>query len=120
MTTKIYLDFAKETTPLVIFAKQYDSDRSLTIIPLENGAPFTDEQLTSAELCIEKPDGSYVTATASVPSGREDELTVSIPAEALSVAGIAKAEIKMSSSSLELSSQLFYINIRESARGLAR
>lgn len=118
MTTEINLDFAKETTPVIVYAKQGDGDRTIAATLFQNGLPYTPTGSPSATFRIKKPDGSgAASGNASITTGqRYTVATFTIPAAALSMAGIATAEIVLTSGNNDLSTEPFYINIRESAR----
>ena len=117
MTTEINLDFAKETTPVIVYAKQGDGDRTIAATLFQNGSPYTPTGSPSATFRIKRPDGSgAASGNATLSGSRYTVATFTIPAAALSMAGIATAEIVLTSESNDLSTEPFYINIRESAR----
>lgn len=117
MTTEINLDFAKETTPVIVYAKQGDGDRTIAATLFQNGSPYTPTGSPSATFRIKRPDGSgAASGNATLSVARYTVATFTIPAVALSMAGIATAEIVLTSGSNDLSTEPFYINIRESAR----
>ena len=118
MTTEIFLDFAKETTPVIVYAKQGDGARVISATLLNNGVPYTPSGSVTATFRIKRSDGSgAASGNATLTTGtRYTVVTFTIPAAALSMAGITTAEIVLTSSNNDLSTQPFYINVRESAR----
>lgn len=118
MTTNIYLDFATESTPKVIFAKQGDSDRSVEIHPLVNGTPIIWASGMTAELHIRGADGFARTISATVTRvNGELKIIADLSASALSASGTAVAECSITSDSKVLTSESFYINVREAYPG---
>ena len=113
MTTTVYLDFAKETTPIVIFAKQNDSDRTLNVYPLINGLAPEYENGTTGELHLRRSDGTEATISATSHIGRETYFSIDLTADALSVAGMIEADFSTTYSGMRTTSQSFYINVRE-------
>lgn len=116
MTTEIFLDVARETTPIVIFAKQNDGDRSISATLLKDGLPYNPTGSLTAEFKIKRADGTGCSGNATITSGSKyTVVSFSIPTAALSVAGIAQAEIKIRTSRNYLTTESFFLNVRESA-----
>ena len=115
MTTDIYLDFATESTPKVIFAKQGDSDRSIMIHPLVRGTLMTWVSGMTAELHIHGADDSAVTISGTIgKSNGVVTVAADLSTNALSAPGMAAAECSIECDSKILTSETFYINIRPS------
>lgn len=117
MDTHIYLDFAAESAPKVLFAKQGDSDRTIVIHPLVNGVGMSYVNGMTATLNIRRPDGTTSTISGTVADNRRMTITATITSSALSVPGMAVADCSVSASRTNetavLTSESFYINVRE-------
>ena len=114
MTTNIYLDYAAETTPKVMFAKQFDSDRTVVIYPLVGGSPMLWASGITAELHVRRADGTADTIACSVGRNNgEITITADLSVSSLSVPGMAVAECSIASDQKVLTSESFYINVRE-------
>ena len=110
---KIFIDFGRHTIPTTVFAKQYDSEsRYIEIIPLNNGQKYELESGITATLQIVKPDEKVVISTCTISDG---VITEELSKQALAVNGIATAEIALYKNTAVLSSQTFYIEIKDSA-----
>ena len=110
---KIFIDFGRHTIPTTVFAKQYDSEsRYIEIIPLNNGQKYELESGITATLQIVKPDEKVVISTCTISDG---VITAELSKQALAVNGIATAEIALYKNTAVLSSQTFYIEIKDSA-----
>lgn len=110
---KIFIDFGRRTIPTTVFAKRYDSEsRYIEIMPLNNGQVYELESGVTAALQIVKPDGKVVISTCTISDG---VITAELSRQALAVDGIAVAEIALYKNTAVLSSQTFYIEIRDSA-----
>ena len=115
ITTELYLDFARETIPTVVYAKQGDVGRSITVYLLENGIALAVPAGLTAELHIAKPDGTQLSIAATFGTGRTS-VSADFSDDALSVAGYATADIAIKDGGKVLaSSQPFYILIRPAA-----
>ena len=109
----IVLDFARDTVPITVFAKQYDQKtRYVSITPLNNGASYTIGAGVTARLQMTKPDGTTVINDAIIIN---NVIKAELTAQALAAAGIAVAEIGLYKNDELLSSQLFYINVVKAA-----
>ena len=113
ITNTISLDFGRETLPIRVFAKQGDvNSRIVEITPLNLGLPMTIPAGTTARLQATKPDSTQVVNDCTISDGKiYAELTAQIQA----VAGIVVAEIGLYNGDTLLSSQIFYVNVKESA-----
>lgn len=110
---RIKLDFARSLNPITVFAKQGDANsRVIEIEPLENGETFTIPQGVIPRLQLTKPDGHTVINDAEV-NGKV--ISVLLTEQALAAAGLAIAEIALYKGNELLSSQTFYIDIKQSA-----
>ena len=111
LTHSIALDFGRDTLPITIFAKQYDKEsRFVEIVPLECGKDYTLESGVTARLQLTKPDGHTVLKTATIANG---VIKVELTEQTLAVAGTAVAEIGLYKGNSLLSSQIFYIEIKD-------
>lgn len=109
----ITLDFGRHTIPTTVFAKRYDSEsRFIKITPLNNGQSYTLDDGITATLQIIKPDGKAVISSCTISDGI---ITAELSKQALAVNGIATAEIALYKNTAILSSQTFYIEIKNSA-----
>lgn len=109
----IVLDFARDTVPITVFAKQYDQKtRYVSITPLNNGASYTIGAGVTARLQMTKPDGTTVINDATITN---NVIKAELTAQALAAAGIAVAEIGLYKNDELLSSQLFYVNVVKAA-----
>lgn len=109
----ITLDFGRNTIPTTVFAKRYDSEsRFVKITPLNNGQSYTLDDGITAALQIVKPDGKAVISDCAISDGI---ITAELSKQALAVNGIATAEIALYKDTAVLSSQTFYIEIKDSA-----
>ena len=109
----IVLDFARDTVPITVFAKQYDQHtRYVSITPLNNGASYTIGTGVTARLQMTKPDGTTVINNAQILN---NVIKAELTAQALAAAGVAVAEIGLYKNDELLSSQLFYINVVKAA-----
>lgn len=109
----IVLDFARDTVPITVFAKQYDQHtRYINITPLNNGASYTIDTGVTARLQMTKPDGTTVINDVVIAN---NVIKAELTAQALTAAGLAVAEIGLYKGNELLSSQLFYINVVKSA-----
>jgi hypothetical protein len=109
----IVLDFARDTVPITVFAKQYDQHtRYVSITPLNNGASYTIGTGVTARLQMTKPDGTTVINNAQIIN---NVIKAELTAQALAAAGVAVAEIGLYKNDELLSSQLFYINVVKAA-----
>ena len=110
---KIFIDFGRHTIPTTVFAKRYDSEsRYIEIMPLNNGQKYELESGITAALQIVKPDEKVVISPCTISDG---VITAELSKQALAVDGIAVAEIALYKNTAVLSSQTFYIEIRDSA-----
>lgn len=113
VTQSILLDFGKDTVPITVFAKQYDTkSRFLEITPLNKGQNYILESGTTARLQLTKPDGTTVINDAVIEDGI---ITAELTQQALAAAGTAIAEIGLYTGETFLSSQIFYIEIEKAA-----
>lgn len=109
----IVLDFARDTVPITVFAKQYDQHtRYINITPLNNGASYTIDTGVTARLQMTKPDGTTVINDVVIAN---NVIKAELTAQALAAEGLAVAEIGLYKGNELLSSQLFYINVVKSA-----
>lgn len=109
----ITLDFGRNTIPTTVFAKRYDSEsRFIKITPLNNGQSYTLDGGITAALQIIKPDGKTVINSCTISDGI---ITAELSKQALAVNGIATAEIALYQNTAVLSSQTFYIEVKDSA-----
>lgn len=116
MTTEIFLDVACENTPVVVFAVQNDGDRVIAVTLLKNGTPYTPSGSSSAEYKIKRADGTGCSGNATLTIGSKyTTVTFALPTAALTVAGIARAEVKLKTSGNYLTTEPFFINVRETA-----
>ena len=109
----ITLDFGRNTIPTTVFAKRYDSEsRFIKITPLNNGQSYALDNGITAALQIVKPDGKVVISDCTISDGA---ITAELSKQALAVNGIATAEIALYKDTAVLSSQTFYIEVKDSA-----
>lgn len=109
----IALDFARETLPITVFAKQYDKEsRTIAISPLNNGQNYALESGTTARLQLTKADGYTVINDCTVEDG---VIMAELTEQCLVTAGVATAEIGLYKGTALLSSQTFYIDVKKSA-----
>lgn len=109
----IALDFAKDTEPITIFAKQGDANtRYVEITPLNDGKKYTLESGITARLHITKPDGKIVLNDASISGS---VIKAELTKQSLAVFGMARAEIGLYKGTSLLSSQIFFIRIERKA-----
>lgn len=113
--TTLYIDFVKESTPVVIFAKQNDNSRALEIFLLMNGLPIETQGVSSASIRITSASGGQTEAVGTISGTRNPYLSVTIPPAALTSPGMAAAEVVLYAASSIISSQLFYINVQGAA-----
>ena len=67
----IRLDFAQDTPPVFVFAKQGDQEsRFVEIIPLNGGLPYTLEAGIDAKIGATKPDGTTVLNNCTISEVR--------------------------------------------------
>lgn len=110
---RITLDFGRNTIPTTVFAKRYDSEsRFIEITPLNNGQSYTLDDGITAALQVIKPDGKTVINSCTISDGI---ITAELSKQALAVNGIATAEIALYKDTAVLSSQIFYIEVKDSA-----
>ena len=110
---KIFIDFGRHTIPTTVFAKRYDSEsRFIKITPLNNGQSYTLDNGITAALQIVKPDGKVVINDCTISDG---VITAELSKQALAVNGIATAEVALYKDTAVLSSQTFYIEVKDSA-----
>ena len=113
IVTNITLDFAKQTFPIVVFAKQYDyNSRKIAITPLNNGLAYSIEEGITARIQATKPDGKTVINDCTIKNGK---IIAEMTAQLLTVDGRVKAEIGLYQDDYCLSTQIFYICVEESA-----
>lgn len=113
ITTTIHLDFAKDPVQNYVFAKQGDQEtRFVEVIPLDNGTPYTIDVGVTARVGATKPDGTTVLDDCTITDGK---IYVELTAQMLAVAGTLIAEVGLYQGTALLSSQLFYVRIKESA-----
>ena len=109
----IVLDFARDTVPITVFAKQHDQHtRYVSITPLNNGASYTIDTGVTARLQMKKPDGTTVINDALIT---DNVIKAELTAQALAAEGVAVAEIGLYKNDELLSSQVFYINVVKAA-----
>ena len=112
-TAAIKLDVASYLCPPTVYAKQNDKGtRFVEATLLDNGAPYTIENGTTARIRILKPDNAMIYNNATISSGK---VTVELTSQALAAYGIAIAEIGLFKGEQILSTFTFYIRIERSA-----
>ena len=110
---EINLDFARDTLPITVFAKQYDQEsRFVKVKPLNHGQPYELENGVTPRLQLTKSDGHTVLNDATIESG---VIVVELTPQALAAAGVAVAEIGLYKGNALLSSQIFYIDVERAA-----
>ena len=110
---EINLDFARDTLPITVFAKQYDQEsRFVKITPLNHGQPCELESGVTARLQVTKADKTQVINDATIEDG---VINAELTAQVLAAEGVAVAEIGLYKGDSLLSSQSFYVNVRGSA-----
>lgn len=115
MTTSITLDLAKESTPIVIFAKQNDSARIISARIMQNGIDYLGGTGLTAVCRVVRANGTGMSINISnISTGRNTIVTVNLPAAALSIPGMARAEISLTLNGSTITTQSFYINVRGS------
>ena len=110
----ITLDFARRTSPVVVFAKQGDKDsRYITITPLNNGVPYEIPAGVSVKFACHKPDGHQV--FNDLPFIDAGKITVVLTEQTLAAAGEASASVILfdDAKGQILSSQNFVLLIEE-------
>ncbi|MCM1365429.1 MAG: phage baseplate upper protein [Faecalibacterium sp.] len=111
---KIELDFARDTTQVNVYAKQYDTgSRFVEIIPLNKGERWTVQEGTLAKLRLTKPDGNIVMNDAQLTE--DGTVLVELTMQALNVSGKVRAEIAFYKDDSVISSQIFFINVEKAA-----
>ena len=112
-TAAIKLDVASYLCPPTVYAKQNDKgSRFVEATLLDNGAPYTIENGTTARIRILKPDNTMIYNNATISSGK---VTAELTSQALAAYGIAIAEIGLFKGEQILSTFTFYIRIERSA-----
>ena len=110
---KIKLDFARDTMPITVFAKQNDANtRFIEITPLNCGQSYVLEEGITPRIQLTKADGHTVLTDATVTDGK---IIAELTEQALAAAGTAVAEIGLYKGDELLSSQVFYIDVKKSA-----
>ncbi len=110
---KINLDFARNTIPIKVFAKQYDQKtRYIEITPLKFGQKYTIESGVTVRLQLTKPDKTTVITDATITN---NIIKAELSYQALAAAGTVTAEIGLYKAETLLSSQVFYIDVEKSA-----
>jgi len=110
---KIKLDFARDTMPITVFAKQNDANtRFIEITPLNCGQSYVLEEGVTPRIQLTKADGHTVLTDATVTDGK---IIAELTEQALAAAGTAVAEIGLYKGDELLSSQVFYIDVKKSA-----
>ena len=113
ITASITLDFGRDTFPVRVFGKRGDQDsRYVEIIPLNLGQPLTIGAGTTARLQATKPDGTQIINDATIADGK---IYAELTAQMLAVAGVVIAEIGLYQGGSLLSSQIFMVNVKETA-----
>lgn len=113
ITTKINLDFAKDPSKEYVWAKQGDQEtRFVEVIPFDNGQAYTLTGGITARVGATKPDGTTVLDDCTISGGH---IIVELTAQMLAVAGILVAEVQLYDGTELLSSQIFYVKVKESA-----
>ena len=113
ITTKINLDFAKDPSQEYVWAKQGDQEtRFVEVIPFDNGQAYTLTGGITARVGATKPDGTTVFDDCTISGGH---IIVELTAQMLAVAGILVAEVQLYDGTELLSSQIFYVKVKESA-----
>ena len=112
-TAAIKLDVASYLCPPTVYAKQNDKGtRFVEATLLDNGAPYTIENGTTARIRILKPDNTMIYNNATISSGK---VTEELTSQALAAYGMAIAEIGLFKGEQILSTFTFYIRIERSA-----
>lgn len=112
-TAAIKLDVASYLCPPTVYAKQNDKGtRFVEATLLDNGAPYTIENGTTARIRILKPDNTMIYNNATISSGK---VTAELTSQALAAYGMAIAEIGLFKGEQILSTFTFYIRIERSA-----
>lgn len=114
--TTIYLDFSRKTTPVIVYAKEFDNEsRYLSVIPLDNGATLSLDSGFTAKLRVVSegyPSSSIEEEAADATiSQRTSSLVFPLTKRILTPVGVKAAEIKITSGSSVLTSEKFYLNI---------
>ena len=113
ITTTINLDFAKDASQEYVFAKQGDQEtRFVEVIPFDNGQAYTLTAGITARVGATKPDGTTVLDDCTITDGH---MFVELTAQILAVPGIMVTEVQLYQGTALLSSQIFYVKIKESA-----
>lgn len=113
ITTTINLDFAKDASQEYVFAKQGDQEtRFVEVIPFDNGQAYTLTAGITARVGATKPDGTTVLDDCTITDGH---IFVELTAQMLAVPGIMVTEVQLYQGTALLSSQIFYVKIKESA-----
>lgn len=113
ITTTINLDFAKDASQEYVFAKQGDQEtRFVEVIPFDNGQAYTLTAGITARVGATKPDGTTVLDNCTITDGH---IFVELTAQMLAVPGIMVTEVQLYQGTALLSSQIFYVKIKESA-----
>lgn len=110
---KLSLDFGRDTHPITVFAKQYDTKtRFIEIVPLNCGQSYSLEDNITPRLQLTKADGHTVINDATIENGA---IIAELTQQALAAAGVAVAEIGLYKGDELLSSQIFYIDVAKAA-----
>jgi len=113
VTTKIKLDVASGSLPVIVFAKQCDAESRFVEITLTNeGIAQEIPEGTTARIRLTKSDGKQVLDDAEIQNG---VIIAELTEQALAADGIAVAEIALYAGSELLTTQIFYIDVKRSA-----
>ena len=112
VTTKISLDFKKDTF-VKVWAKQGDQEtRFVEITPLTDGVVYTLPVGITARFQATKPDGTTIFDNCTISDGK---ITAELTAQTLAVAGYVIAEIGLYNGTELLSSATFYVDVKAAA-----
>jgi hypothetical protein len=111
----IYLDLARTTAPIIVFAKQGDANaRQIEAHLLNNGQKFEAPEGTTAIFSCKKPDGKQVyNDENAVVSG--SVVTITLTANELAAAGNAVCDITLYDKTNVLGTQNFILFIERTA-----
>ena len=113
---KINVDFANDENQEIIWAKQGDQEtRFVEITPLDNGQRYQLGDGITARFQATKPDGTTVLNDCTIEGGK---VIVELTYQTLALAGAVGAEIGLYKDTELLSSQIFFINVKERAYDL--
>ena len=110
VTQNISLDVTAKTTPIYVYAKQYDNmSRYVCVTLTKNGVKVKVDTGLSAMVRARKPDGTSVANPATINS--DGTVTAELTDQMLACEGLTKADISIYSGESVLSTASFMIDV---------